>query len=134
MGENLESLMRRGAISGKQAGKSGLKRAATVNKGDGDGDFDSKDGARDQGAGRDRGDRVASKDHINRSDKNERGMPSKGARVNKGGQFGRDQIDDGEYQAPEFPKGGSNKRKVGVTAPGKSSGPQYGGPSSRRDG
>jgi hypothetical protein len=76
-------------------------------------------------------------------DKNQRTgpMPSRGARVNKGGQPHVDAID--ENQTPKFPAGATvkkNSRPVGVqglggTAPGlRSSGPIYGGPSSRKYG
>jgi len=167
MGESMTSLYRRGAISGKQMRKMGGHREPDADdrggRSDGDADnrgsggkpailrrttsqrgrmadFDDKGGKRDQGGVRDRGEVPGNE--INHSTNQRMGpMPSKGARVNKGGQPTVRAID--EAQTPKFPSGATVKKNsrpvgrqgLGGTSPGlRSSGPQYGGPSSRKYG
>lgn len=98
-------------------------------------DFDEKDGVRDQGGIKDKGHAAAATDHIQKNQRASSAIaskPSKGGSVNKGGQFGRGQIDDGEYQAPAFPAGSKAKKgKKGTPSrlKGKipAQGGQYGG-------
>ena len=135
---DIAELMRHAMISPKQAAKRGLmkKTKAQPSK---MAEFDGKDGERDQGGVRDRGDPDAGARHIDR--KQDMGSPArasgKPASTVPGSQkqpVTRDQIDDADTQAPANPRLGkdSNSRKVGVSGPPpKSSGPQYGGPATR---
>jgi hypothetical protein len=140
MGESMESLYRRGAISTKQMGRMAGTRAQP-SKMASMGDKSKVDAHQPR-----RGAPVATGKTI---DKNQGtgtpakagGLPSKGARVNKGGQPHVDAID--ENQTPKFPAGATVKKNsrpvgrqgLGGTSPGlRSSGPQYGGPSSRKYG
>jgi hypothetical protein len=152
----MKSLYRRGAISGNQmrkmgghrepdaddrrnGGKPAILRKTTSQRGRMT-DFDGKAGKRDQGGVRDRG--AVPGNEINHPTNQRAGaMPSRGARVNKGGQPSVRHID--EDQNPKFPSGASVKKNarpvgrqgLGGTSPGlRSSGPQYGGPSSRKYG
>ena len=151
MGESMESLYRRGMISSKQMGRMGKPAilSKTTTNPRKETDFNSKSGRRDQGGIRDRGDAAATGDTI---DKNQTmgtpadagGKPSKGGSVpSKGARPKVAEIDQAEYQKPDWPAGSkvkANKRQVGRvglggTEPGlRSSGPQYGGPSSRKFG
>jgi len=132
MGESMTSLYRRGAISGKQMGKmAGGGRPAILNK------------TRAQSSRMAQSGHVPSiKTHINDPALQRTGaMPSRGARVNKGGQPSAGHIE--EDQNPKFPSGARVKKNarpvgrqgLGGTSPGlRSSGPEYGGPSSRKYG
>lgn len=146
MGESVDSLFRRGAISEKQMRRMG--GAAPGPKGTRAqpskmANFDDKGGRRDQGGGKDRGavGRAAIDERQDMgSPERASGKMSKGASVNASGQPRAHEIDAPENQRPEFPSGGrvaakNGRRQVGVKGPaGKSSGPLYGGPSSRVDG
>ncbi len=167
MAESMSSLYRRGAISGKQMRKMGGHREPDVDdrggRSDGDADnrgsggkpailrkttaqrgrmaeFDGKAGKRDQGGIRDRGE-VPGNEINHPTNQRAGAMPSRGARVNKGGQPSAGHIE--EDQNPKFPSGGRVKKNarpvgrqgLGGTSPGlRSSGPEYGGPSSRKYG
>lgn len=152
MGESMESLYRRGMISGKQMGR--MSKPAILNETKPGvptkmAAFDGK-GTKDQGQAHGRGIPEMSIDEINErsvQDKGgsfgmggRRGPPSKGGRAGPERQFKSKQIDDAKMQKPKFPAGAtvSGKeagRKVGVTGPpGKSAKSQYGGPSSRAAG
>lgn len=147
MAESADSMFRQGLISEREFKRLGAKSAATkAARGtkvqpSKMAEFDNKEGRRDQGGVRDRGDRLAGNGHINRM-RNPKGdsaiakRPSKRALAGREHQPGTDEIDESDNQKPAFPRGDRMKRRgrVGVSAPGKSSGPQYGGPSSRADG
>ena len=145
MAESMSSLFRRGAISSKQMDR--MAKPAILNKTKVQpskmADFDSKKGKRDQGGVRDRGEVPVNEINHKTNQKpgtpsKGAGLPSKGARVNRSGQPDVDHID--QQQGPKFPAGakisaGHGKRQVGIRGhSGKSSGPQYGGPSSRANG
>ena len=152
MAESMESLFRRGLISRKAMEKLGTRRGvkprvlnATRVQPARMASFDDKSGARDQGGVRDKGARVASAGHIDRaqdlgSPARASGRPSRGGFVRDQMQVHRDEIDDPYNQTPGFPNGArvraaNGVRQVGVMGPpGRSSGPQYGGPSSRKYG
>lgn len=140
MAESISSLYRRGAISTKQMGR--MAKPAILNKTRAQPSKMASMGDQSRVDNRmpKRGASVATGKTI---DKNQRTgpMPSRGARVNKGGQPHVDAID--ENQTPKFPAGATVKKNsrpvgrqgLGGTAPGlRSSGPQYGGPSSRKYG
>lgn len=140
MSESMKSLYRRGAISSKQMGRMAKpailsKTTAQPSKMANFGDKSKVDAHNPR-----RGPSVATGKTI---DKNQRTgpMPSRGGRVNKGGQPHVDAID--EAQTPKFPAGATVKKNtrpvgrqgLGGTSPGlRSSGPEYGGPSSRKYG
>lgn len=139
MGESMDSLYRRGQISGKQMGRMG--KPAILNKTKPQASkmapFDDKAGRNDQGAGRERAEVPVNEINHPTNQGGKTGV-SKGGSVGKSGQPSANAIN--EDQGPEFPRGGTvkganGKRQVGVKGPpGKSGGPEYGGPSSRRDG
>src|SRR5262249_51751910 len=98
-----------------------------------------------QGGVRDRGARVAGSRHIDSaqdlgSPTRASGRPSQGGFVRDQMQVHSDEIDDADNQTPAFPnaarmRAANGARQVGVMGPpGRSSGPQYGGPSSRKYG
>lgn len=140
-GESADSLFRRGMISEKQYKLKAL--AGTKAQPSKMAKFDDKGGRRDQGAGRERGIPEMGSRHINNARTQREGSaiasrPTRGGRVNAGGQPGVDAID--ERQGPAFPAG-SRPRKQALGTPARarggaprSSGPQYGGPASRANG
>jgi hypothetical protein len=147
MAESMESLFRRGMISPKALGKLAAKSKPKILnqtrvQNSRMADFD--DNSKDEGANRDRGARsVAGSRHIDTKQDlgtpaRASGRPSRGGFVRDQMQVNTDEIDDANNQRPAFPKGAKVKaangaRQVGVKGPpGKSSGPEYGGPSSRK--
>jgi hypothetical protein len=150
MAESMQSLFRRGMISPKAMGKlaaKGSKRKIlnqTKVQNSGMANFDGK--SKDEGANRDRADRsVAGSRHIDTKQDlgtpaRASGRPSRGGFVKDQMQVNTDEIDDANNQRPAFPRGAKVKaangaRQVGVKGPpGKSSGPEYGGPPSRKYG
>lgn len=148
MAESMSSLFRRGAISSKQMGR--MAKPAILNKTRPQkskmAKFNDKRGKRDQGGVRDRGEVPGNElNHPTNqragSPATASGLPSKGARVNKTAQARIGSIN--ADQSPKFPAGATvkkNTRPVGRTGLGgsspalRSSGPQYGGPSSRANG
>jgi hypothetical protein len=149
MAESMESLFRRGMISPKALGKLAAKSSSkpkvlnqTRVQNSRMADFDGK--SKDEGTNRDRGARsVAGNRHIDTKQDlgtpaRASGRPSRGGFVKDQMQVNTDEIDDVDNQRPAFPRGAKVKaangaRQVGVKGPpGKSSGPEYGGPSSRR--
>jgi hypothetical protein len=150
MAESIESLFRRGLISSKAMEKFGKRGneakpkilSETKVQASKMANFADKRGRNDQGGVRDKGAKVASAHHIDvrqdlGSPARASGRPSKGGFVPDQMQVQSDEIDDADNQQPAFPKAAKVKaangsRQVGVKAPpGKSSGPQYGGPNSR---
>ncbi len=135
----LDSMMHQGLISAG-AGAKLKKLQGTKVQNSKMAAFDDKAGKRDQGGVRDRGDSsVAGVRHIDTkqdmgSPARASGAPSKGGRVNHTGQPGVDAIDEG--QTPAFPQQGSGKGRAGSRTVGKvqPSGPEYGGPNSRKYG
>jgi hypothetical protein len=107
-------------------------------------EFDGKGGLKDQGGIHDKGDKAGGRSHIdNKQDMGAparaSGKPSKGGSVNATGQPGRGEIDEAKTQSPLFPKGsktGSAKRPAlkAVKRDQTQSGPEYGGPNSRKYG
>jgi hypothetical protein len=152
MAESMDSLFRRGLISPKAMEKLGKRRSAkpkslsaTRVQPAGMADFDDRRGVRDQGGVRDSGARVAGSRHIDSaqdlgSPARASGRPSKGGFVRDQMQAHSDEIDDPDNQTPAFPnvarvRATNGARQVGVMGPpARSSGPQYGGPSSRKFG
>lgn len=143
MGESMKSLYLRGAISGKQMGRMGGKPAIlkqTRAQPSKMADFNGKGGKRDQGGVRDKGEVPGNEIDHPTNQRTVKGMPSKGGQARGGTEPKAGQINQAAQQKPKFPAGatvaGKNgKRQVGVKGPaGKSSGPQYGGPSSRKNG
>lgn len=157
MSESMKSLYRRGAISGKQMRKMGGHKEPDRDDRGGRSDHDADNRPRRTTAQPSKmanfGDKSKVDAHNPRRgpsattgktiDKNQRTgpMPSRGGRVNKGGQPHVDAID--EAQTPKFPAGATVKKNtrpvgrqgLGGTSPGlRSSGPEYGGPSSRKYG
>jgi hypothetical protein len=151
MAESMQSLFRRGAISGKQMdrmSKPAILRKTKPGVPSKLANFDER--TKDEGGPRMRGIREVSVDEINEravQDKGRtwgtkgRGPPTKGGRAGPERTLAKTaHIDDGKLVRPAFPAGakvsGKNaKRQVGIKGPpGKSSGPQYGGPSSRANG
>ena len=167
MGESMKSLYRRGAISGKQMRKMGGHREPDRDDRGGRSDHDADNRGkrttaqpskmadfnskkRDEGSvrGNSAGRALGGFNEINHKPNQKvgsasmnLGLPSKGARVNKGGQPHVDAIN--ENQSPKFPAGATVKKNsrpvgrqgLGGTSPGlRSSGPEYGGPSSRKYG
>ena len=146
MAESMDSLFRRGAISSKQMGR--MSKPAILRKTKPGipsklANFDER--TKDEGRAHGRGIREVSVDEINESAVQDRGgrvgTPTKGGRAGVERTAAKTaHIDDGALQRPAFPAGakvsGKNgKRQVGIKGPaGKSSGPQYGGPSSRANG
>lgn len=146
MAESMNSLFRRGAISSKQMGR--MAKPAILSKTRSEPSKMASFGTKSKvDAGMpSRGASIATGKTI---DKNQRkgsprtasGMPSKGARVNKTAEARIGSIN--ADQSPKFPAGATvkkNTRPVGRTGLGgsspalRSSGPQYGGPSSRANG
>lgn len=134
MAESADSLFRRGMISSKQASRlkvlKGTKHQASKMA-----DFDGK-GSVDEGGVRDRGDRVAAKDHVNNRRTTRAGSPiaskpSKGGQAGAEGQPGTDEINEAAAQKPAFPRAGGGKRDPRRKGPIQASGPMYGGPNSR---
>jgi hypothetical protein len=150
MSESMSSLFRRGMISEKQMGrmakpailrqtKSGVptKMAAFDQKDVTDGGIKSKD----KGAKSVR--KAIDNDQSMGSPSDGGGKPSRGGQtVTRGALPKVDQIDQGDMQKPEWPRGGGDRVKknlkpvgrhgLGGTSKGlRSSGPQYGGPSNR---
>ena len=145
MAESAQSLFRRGMISPKQATKLGVLKGTKLNPAFGAGEepFENKAGRRDQGGTHDRGITEAGVGHINNARQQREGSaiasrPTRGGRVNKGGQPSVDAID--QDQRPTFPAGAKVRRQAMGTpqrARGgrqRPSGPMYGGPSSQADG
>jgi hypothetical protein len=146
MGESMESLYRRGAISGKQMERMGKPAVLKKTKSGVPTKMAAFDGRKkDEGGVRDRGE--VPKNEINHptnqragSPRTAAGLPSRGGQARGGTEPKVGQIDQGAQQRPKFPAGAKvsaahGKRQVGVVGPkGKSSGPQYGGPSSRANG
>jgi hypothetical protein len=139
MAESPDSLFRRGMISSKQMGKLAAQRGTRAEPSK-MANFDDKGGRRDQGAGRDRGISETSVGHINNARQQREGSaiaskPTRGGRVNKGGQPGVDAIN--QDQRPAFPAGGTpRKQSLGTPARARGgrqrpSGPMYGGPNGR---
>jgi len=141
MAESVESLVRRGMISSRQAERMGLKaqRGAKAQPSRMPGSKEE----RDEGAGTAQG--AVSTNAINERDpfarpRKERN-PLKPFMKRKGvkGQPRADEIDDREFQEPDFPAGTKpSKQKLDTPrrarGPVQPSGPIYGGPSSRRYG
>jgi hypothetical protein len=146
MGESMSSLYRRGAISTRQLGRAAKpailrKTSAQRSKMS---DFDDKSKVDTKNPTR--GTSAATGKTIDKNQgtgtpANAGGLPSKGARVNKTAQAGVGTIN--ADQTPKFPAGGTVKKNsrpvgrhgLGGTTPGlRSSGPEYGGPSSRKYG
>jgi hypothetical protein len=76
---NADDLIRSGAISSKQAGKHGLaKLKGTKVERDNEEQFDGKQGLADQGRGKLKGHKIATKKHINAPDQKP-DFPFKGA-------------------------------------------------------
>jgi hypothetical protein len=143
MAESIESLFRRGQISGRQ-----LKRRFRTGR-DGAGvptkmaAFD--DMTKDEGSVHQRGEIPGNEiEHPTNQRKNKVGRVSRGGGAGRQGTVRQDQINAAEYQRPNFPARGSRleprevHRRVGVaqsdTGSNQSSGPLYGGPSSRKYG
>jgi hypothetical protein len=146
MAESGNSLFARGMISGKQAAKLKVLRGTRAQPAFGAAEepFHGKQGRADQGRNRDRGETaVASVGHINKARQQREGSaiasrPTKGGRVNAGGQPQVDAIN--QNQRPAFPAGAKVRRQaMGTPAAARGgrqrpSGPMYGGPSSQADG
>jgi hypothetical protein len=143
MAESIESLFRRGQISGRQ-----LKRRFQTGR-DGAGvptkmaDFD--DPTKDEGSVHQRGEIPGNEiEHPTNQARKRFGRVSRGGDVNASGNPKANQINQADYQRPSFPARGSRlepgeaRRRVGVaqsnTGSNQSSGPLYGGPNSRRYG
>lgn len=134
MGETIESLFRRGAISAKAGKKVGIIRdnydkpsilkKTKVERADEE-SFEGKQGLRDQGGRMDHGHESGKRDHLNRhqevSKKKHDGLgdPSKGrpGRDTGGGMknegkivAGPDEMDQGDTQKPDFPRGGGTTK------------------------
>lgn len=145
MAEALESMFRRGVISGKQMGKlAALKGTKPQN---------SKMAAFD-GKSKDEGDRAEyGHESFSTDEINEKGVQDKGGKYgtpSKGGRAGPEraaaktrEIDDSSMQKPKFPAGDkvrAGKRGAGPVGMGgkskalRSSGGAYGGPNSRANG
>jgi hypothetical protein len=149
MAENMQSLFRRGLISPTAMAKLGKRKPKILSETKVQSgrmtNFDDKGGIRDQGGVRDKGAKVASARHVDirqdlGSPARASGRPSRGGFVPDQMQVHSDEIDDADNQLPVFPKAAKIKaangaRQVGVKGPsGKSSGPEYGGPNSRKYG
>ena len=143
MAESMSSLYRRGAISGRQMRKMGGHREPDADdRGSGGKPAILRRTTAQSSRMSESGHVPSVKTQINDPAFQRAGsMPSKGARVNKGGQPSVRHID--EDQNPKFPSGASVKKNarpvgrqgLGGTSPGlRSSGPEYGGPSSRKYG
>jgi hypothetical protein len=144
MAESATSLFNRGMISSKAAAKLKAQRGTRIEPGfeAGEEPFHGRQGRADQGRGRDRGKtEVAASGHINRARNQREGSaiasrPTKGSRVNAGGQPTVDAIN--QRQRPEFPAGARVAGRSSNAAPSRirggqqrPSGPMYGGPNSR---
>jgi hypothetical protein len=146
MAESGQSLFNRGMISGRQAAKFGVlgaQKGTRINPAFQAGEeHGNRGGARDQGRNRDRGDTtVASVGHINKARQQREGSaiasrPTRGGRVNRGGQPTVDAIN--QDQRPAFPAGATVRRGATNAAPRavrggrqRPSGPMYGGPNGR---
>lgn len=149
MGESMASLHRRGMISPKVMAK--MAKPAILNQTKSgvptkmaafDSKADSKGGIRDKGAKSVR--KAIDNDQSMGSPGDAGGKPSRGGQtVTRGALPKVGQIDQGDMQQPKFPAGGNVKgnskpvgrQGLGGTSPGlRSSGPEYGGPSSRKYG
>jgi hypothetical protein len=143
MSESMESMYRRGVISRKQMGR--MAKPAILNKTTSQASkmaaFDGK-GRKDEGGVRDRGEVPTTEiNHPTNQKRGKVGAVSKGGGVGKGGQPSARAID--QDQTPKFPAGGTVKKNAkpvgrrglgGASAGLRSSGPHYGGPSSRANG
>jgi hypothetical protein len=143
MSESMKSLYRRGAISSKQMGR--LAKPAILNKTTAQASkmaaFDGK-GRKDEGGVRDRGEVPTTEiNHPTNQRRGSVGTVTRGGGVGKGGQPSAGHIE--QDQRPKFPAGATVKKNArpvgrqglgGTSAGLRSSGPQYGGPSSRANG
>lgn len=152
MSESMSSLFRRGAISEKQMGRM-AKPAILRQTREG---VPTKMAAFDEKASNQGGVKHPGAKKVRRAIDNEQstgspadagGKPSRGGSVTnaKGPLPKVDAINQGDMQRPEWPRGGGDRVRanakpvgrqgLGGTSPGlRSSGPQYGGPSSRKYG
>jgi hypothetical protein len=143
MAESMQSLARRGLISPRQ-----LKRRFQTGK-DGSGVPTKmaafEDRTKDEGSVHQTGEVPANEiNHPTNQRKKKVGTVSKGGGVGREGQVDGSEIEAAEQQKPNFPKhgtkleAGETRRRVGVaqsnTGSNRSSGGQYGGPSSRKYG
>jgi hypothetical protein len=137
MAESMNSLFRRGMISEKQMGrmeKPAILRQTKPGVPTKMAKFEHK--RKDEGS-KDRGEIPPTEiNHPTNQRLGKIGTVSKGGQVGKGAQPTVNAIN--QDQTPKFPAGDrikANRRQVGVKGHGgKSSGPEYGGPSSRADG